>query len=155
MRQSEFSGSGSSDQVYERFRGISILVVDDNRDVRETLRDIFQAYSAEVTVAGCAQQGREVILFQPPDLLVSDIRMPDEDGLQFIASVRQLVGNRHLPAVAVSGNVSDADRRRALAAGFDVFVPKPFDLADILGAVEVLLPRILARRAPSAQRRCR
>ncbi|HWE26571.1 MAG TPA: response regulator [Polyangia bacterium] len=157
MRQSAYSAFAPRNQLHrpthDVLRGIRVLIVDDDEDVRDTLCDVLGGHGAIVAVAGSAQAAREAIVPQPPDLLVSDIAMPREDGLALIASIRGIAGLDDLPAIAVSANVSAIDRQRALAAGFDRFVAKPFDLADILGAVTELLPATIARARmpPSAQ----
>ncbi|TMA50320.1 MAG: response regulator [Deltaproteobacteria bacterium] len=73
----------------------------------------------------------------PPDVLVADLAMPGEDGYELIRQVRMFerAGGRRMPAIAVTALASAEDRRRALAAGFDVHLAKPTEPSDIVAAV--------------------
>ena len=128
----------SSRQVFGRV----ILVIDDDADAREVLRDVLTFHGAEVIEAASAREARLALTRERPDLILSDIMMPDEDGLQLIASVRRAEDGRRppIPAAAISANASAANQARALAAGFQLFIPKPYELADILLAVNRLAP---------------
>ncbi|MEO5987367.1 MAG: PAS domain S-box protein [Candidatus Eisenbacteria bacterium] len=112
-----------------RLIGARILVVDDEPDSRELLRHVLETCGAEVQVADSAGKGLEVVLEWRPDLIVSDIGMPGEDGYTFIRRVReweQAVGAR-IPAVALTAYARSEDRMRALKAGFQVHVSKPIE----------------------------
>jgi|KBSMisStaDraftv2_1062788.scaffolds.fasta_scaffold02190_8 signal transduction histidine kinase len=108
--------------------GVRIVVVDDDRDTREILSTILtaagaQAYEAS-TVAEALRLSRDVM----PEVVVSDIAMPDQDGYTLLRALRTEFG-RSVPriAIALTAQATDADRERALAGGFDRHVAKPFD----------------------------
>ncbi len=122
-------------------RGIRILVVDDDRDAREVLQDILAYQGAEVIIAASAAEGRAAIARQRPEIILSDISMPEEDGLAFIAGVRRLEGG-HIPAVAISASTSYRDRLRALDAGFEAFIAKPYELAELKLVIAHLVPAL-------------
>jgi CheY-like chemotaxis protein len=106
-----------------------VLVVDDEPDARDLLRQILESCGAEVRDAGSARQGLDLLATWIPDVIVSDIGMPGEDGYAFIRRVRELdAGNgARIPAIALSAYARSEDRVRALKAGYQMHVPKPVD----------------------------
>jgi signal transduction histidine kinase len=120
--------------------GVRVLVVDDDPEAAELMKHVLQSGGATVVTAGSAAAGYEILVAQHPDVLVSDIGMPDEDGLAFIRRVRSLPSAR-IPAVAVTAYASAEDRTRALVAGFDRHVTKPIEPGEIVGLVETLAPK--------------
>jgi CheY-like chemotaxis protein len=118
-------------------RGLSILVVDDDPDAREMLEHALGSWGADVRVVGSAGQARSALATQTPDVIVSDIGMPDEDGYSLLRSVRALASfvKCSIPAVALTAFSSPAARDRAMSSGFDVYLVKPIQpwiLAQIL-----------------------
>ncbi|MCK6545768.1 ATP-binding protein [Myxococcota bacterium] len=118
----------------ETLDGVRVLVVDDEPDARELLETIFSAANAVVTTAGSVREALVVIHSSPPDLLVSDVGMPTEDGYSLIREVRSLPPEEGgaTPAIALTAFVREEDRRRAFSAGFQVHVPKPVDADELL-----------------------
>ena len=122
-------------------RDVRVLVVDDDPDACELLTVTLERWGAVVIVARSAREGFSLCKAARPDVLVSDISMPDEDGYSLIRRVRRLQGSvRHVPAIALSALVSDEHRAEALTAGFDVHRSKPVqipqlirDIADLAG----------------------
>jgi len=116
--------------------GLRVLVVDDESDAREILSTMFQQCGAQVSTAASSSQALEVLTKWRPDVLVSDIGMPDEDGYSLISKVRDLAPDRggRTPAVALTGYSSAEDRLRLLSAGYQIHITKPFEL-DALAAV--------------------
>jgi len=91
------------------------------------------------TVCASAAEAIEALQRWKPDVLVSDIGMPGEDGYKLISKVRALSAeNGEIPAVALTGYASVEDRNRALAAGYKMFIPKPVELVDLAEAVASL-----------------
>jgi PAS domain S-box-containing protein len=130
--------------------GIEILLVDDEADARELLTLILQRAGARVIPASSVREAIDRIKKKKPDLLVSDIEMPGEDGYSLIRRVRAQEAERGeggLSAVALTAYAGRADRRRALMAGFQKHVPKPVDPAALVAAVAGLigLPRKVHR----------
>ena len=119
-------------------QGIRIVVVDDDDDARDLLVTVLTQRSAHVYEAECAADAFELLAREQPDVLISDIAMPEEDGYSLIKRVRQLAADAggKTPAVAVTAYAGSADRARAIAAGFDVHFSKPI---DIDGLVDKLL----------------
>lgn len=104
-------------------RGLRILIVDDDQDILDAVAAMLAEMGAEIWKASSASNARAVLRTFLPDLLVSDIAMPDEDGLSLIRAIRAQ-GNR-MPAVALTGLASPADCDIALRAGFDAHLAKP------------------------------
>jgi signal transduction histidine kinase/CheY-like chemotaxis protein len=117
--------------------GLRVLLVDDDQDTLNMLAEILTGNRAAVQLASSAAEALEVLEWYKPDLLVSDLAMPDEDGYSLIAKVRALEANngQQIPAVALTAYVRVEDRTRALAAGFNMFVPKPIEPVELLTAI--------------------
>jgi PAS domain S-box-containing protein len=146
--------SGSDDRVPA---GLTVLIVDDEEDAREALRLILQQNGMLVTTAASARQAFELVERQQPDVLVSDIAMPGEDGLSLIRRVRQLPFDRggQILAIALSAYAAAEDRRKALLAGFQRHIPKPVDPAHLLAAIAAMVRNDEPRdMEPSAPRGC-
>jgi CheY-like chemotaxis protein len=122
---------------------VRVLVVDDEADTRELLGVILQHYGAEVRAAASVRQTLEVLQEWKPDVLVSDIGMPEEDGYSLIRQLRALEGERgeRLPASALTAYAREEERRRALEAGFQTHIPKPVEPALLADAVAALAGR--------------
>ncbi|WP_257460263.1 hybrid sensor histidine kinase/response regulator [Archangium lipolyticum] len=127
--------------------GVRVLVVEDELDTRELLRVLLEERKAEVTVATCVAEAFESLVRSPPDLIVSDIGMPGEDGYALIRRVRALPPERggQVPAAALTAFTRLEDRTRALAAGFQVHVPKPVDPAELVMSLANLVNRFARR----------
>jgi PAS domain S-box-containing protein len=113
--------------------GIRILVVDDEPDAREMLRAVFERSGADVITASSARDALEVLPAVKPNVLVSDIGMPDEDGYALIRKIRALPPEEggNIPAIALTGYVRVEERMRALEAGYQMFVPKPVEASEL------------------------
>ncbi len=117
--------------------GVRILVVDDDPDARELLRTVLSQRAANVVDAESAEEALQLLVRDRPDVLISDIAMPEQDGYMLIGRVRALAedaGGR-TPAVAVTAYAGTADRTRALGAGFDAHFAKPIDIDVLVGAI--------------------
>jgi hypothetical protein len=123
----------TKDHEYQSLAGLRVLLVDDEPDSNEAVRELLSSCGAEVQVAASASQAREVLRRWNADLLVCDIGMPGEDGYAFIANLRERNGDvGKMPAVALTAYASRADKIRLLAAGFQAHVPKPLDPAELV-----------------------
>lgn len=122
---------------------IRVLVVEDDADARELIGEILQRCGASVTVASSALEGFEAFKRQTPDVLVSDIEMPDEDGYTFIRRIRALSSEagRDVPAAALTAYASPADRMKVLGAGFNMHLAKPVQPAELAIVVASLAGR--------------
>ena len=126
--------------------GIRVLVVDDDPDALELMRTMFVSHGAIVDAAATAGQAIQILDRAVPDVLVSDIGMPFEDGYALIKRVRTRAPAQGglVPAVALTAYASQNDRLAALAAGYQAHVSKPYEPADV-----VMLVERLSRGAPS------
>jgi len=125
--------------------GLRILVVDDEADARDLLAIRLQQYGADVITAASVDAAMEILAQQGsrPDLIVSDIAMPGEDGYSLIRRVRALgpeAGGR-IPAIALTAYSRTKDRVHALAAGFQMHVPKPVNASELAHAITSIIGR--------------
>ncbi len=117
--------------------GFHVLVVDDEADARTLLRRILEKCRATVTVAASAPEGLAAVRRVRPDMVLSDVGMPGEDGYALLTQVRELPDDEggDTPAVALTAFARPEDRRRALMAGFQMHLPKPVEPAELLAVV--------------------
>jgi len=122
--------------------GLRILVVDDDDDSRHTIAMVLRQLGAAVIEAGSAEEARDLLQSAPadskPDVLVSDIAMPGEDGCALMRDVRRRISPAKLPALALSALAREEDRARALAAGFQAHLPKPVTPHQLRVAIAAL-----------------
>jgi CheY-like chemotaxis protein len=121
-----------------------LLVVEDDPDARELLQAVLEQRGATVVSADGVAQAFELLAGTRPHVIVSDIAMPDEDGIAFILRLRSRAeedGGR-TPAIAVSAYVGSSDRSRALAAGFDRYLHKPVDFEELVTAIRGLVRQV-------------
>jgi signal transduction histidine kinase len=123
--------------------GLRIVVADDQDDSRDLIEFLLTQQGAVVTGAASAAEAFAAVKEHPPDVLLSDIEMPDENGYALIARVRALTAEEGgaVPAAAMTAHGSREDRDRALAAGFQRHLPKPFQPADLFALVGDLAGR--------------
>jgi signal transduction histidine kinase/ActR/RegA family two-component response regulator len=122
---------------------LRVLVVDDEADARELVATMLGAAGAEVVTAGSAAEAMEALSIFAPDVLVSDIGMPGEDGYAMIRKVRALGGKLgRIPALALTAYASPEDARRAVVAGFQTHLCKPAEPSVLTAVVASLGGRI-------------
>ena len=122
-------------------KGLRVLVVDDEADARELMRIVLRSSGAEVMAAASAEEAFEQVEQWHPDILVSDIGLPGDDGYALIQKLRTLEAERgwSIPALAVTAYARAEDRTRALSSGFQMHVAKPLEPADLVAAITSLL----------------
>lgn len=127
----------------QTFPGVKILLVDDDVDSLEMLQFALNATSNTIETAGSVAEAMEKLEWFEPDVLVSDVGLPGEDGCSLIKKVRDLDAKtgRRTSAIALTAYTRVEDRSRALASGFNMFVPKPVELDELLAAVANLVER--------------
>jgi signal transduction histidine kinase/DNA-binding response OmpR family regulator len=126
--------------------GLRILIVDDEADTRDLVQEVLARQGAEVRVSGSAAEALRTLAAWNPDLLISDVGMPVEDGYELIKQVRRFDAEHHghIPAVALTAYVGAEDHRRALAAGFQTHLAKPIVPKALIDTVA----RIVGRATP-------
>jgi hypothetical protein len=137
----------SSEQEYLRFecpaalKGLRVLIVDDASDSLELIKTVLHECGAETVTANSAAEGLEIVTSNPPDILISDIQMPDEDGYSLIRKIRSLPSReaQEILAIAVTAHANSEDRARALAAGFQIHIRKPVDPSELVEAISQLV----------------
>ncbi len=124
----------------------TILVVDDD----DRLRTLLSRYLAEngfrVTTAACAAEAREKLRFLQPELMVLDVMMPGESGLEFLESLRR--DNAEVPVLLLTARGAPEDRIAGFEAGADDYLPKPFDPKELLLRIRARLRRLAPVPAP-------
>ncbi len=122
---------------------IRIMIVDDEAETRDLLKIMLASHGADVTVCVSAADALNRIEEWKPQVMVSDIGMPELDGYSFIRKVRDLDSEvRHVPAIALTAYARAEDRMRALAAGFQMHVPKPVEASELVMVINSLVRRI-------------
>ena len=122
---------------------LRILVIDYEQDTRELVAAVLTTFGAEVVSVSSATEALDQMERQRFDLLISDIGMPEMNGYDLIGRIRQL-GEEHdgrTPAVALTAYAGIDDRKRALAAGYEMHIPKPFIVAELISAAIFLTER--------------
>ena len=125
-----------SPQVRNRLNAVRVLVVEDDDDTRELVRTTLENAGASVEVVASATDARREMLADAPDVLISDIRMPEEDGYSLIRSLR--TAGVITPAIALTAYVRQEDADEAREAGFQIHLPKPIDAGRLIDAVATL-----------------
>ncbi|MBV8882680.1 MAG: response regulator [Chroococcidiopsidaceae cyanobacterium CP_BM_RX_35] len=121
-----------------------ILVVDDDVDTREFLAFLLEQHGAQVTATASAKEALAAISQAQPDLVLSDLGMPDCDGYAFIRQLRSLPAQEggEIPAIALTAYAAEATRQQVIAAGFQRYVTKPADPIKLLTAIAKLLTNL-------------
>ena len=115
------------------------MIVEDQPDTLEMLATHFQTRGYETLPCSSAAEAIQLADREPFDILISDIAMPDMDGMQLISILRQKKGLEGIPAIALTGYASEKDAETAIAAGFNTHLAKPIEPARLSAAVERLL----------------
>jgi len=117
--------------------GLNVLLVDDDSDTLTLMATALTKRQANVTAVSSAGEAIQAITQKRPDVLVSDIAMPDEDGYGLIEKIRLLENGetQNIPAVAITAYAKDEDRERALSSGFQIYLAKPVELTELISVV--------------------
>lgn len=118
---------------------VRILIVEDEPDTLEMLDASFRSRGFETIACGSAAEALDCVGRQQFDILISDIAMPEVDGLQLIRDLRGRPGLATVPAIALTGYASQTDAKAAISAGFDLHLSKPIDPSDLVAAVNNLI----------------
>ncbi len=142
----------TAELTYLDLSGVDVLVVDDDRDARELMARILTDCHASVRTAAGAREGFAAFQAARPDILISDLGMPEVDGFELLGWVRAL-GRDHggnVPAIALTAFARSEDRLRALEAGFSAHISKPVEPSELIAAVAGIVgpasPMLLTNR---------
>lgn len=117
--------------------GVNVLLVDDDSDTLKLMTTALTRRHATVTAVSSAGEAIKAIRQRRPDVLVSDIAMPDEDGYGLIEKIRSLEEGEsdNIPAVAITAYAKEEDREKALSSGFQIYLAKPVELTELISVV--------------------
>jgi signal transduction histidine kinase len=120
--------------------GVNVLVIDDELDARELIKRILTNCHANVFTAASAGEGLQCLKATLPDVIISDVGMPEKNGYQFIQEVRNLPEKKGaaIPAIALTAFARPEDRTRAMEAGFQVHLTKPVDALELVNTIRDL-----------------
>jgi signal transduction histidine kinase/ActR/RegA family two-component response regulator len=118
--------------------GLDVLVIEDSPDTLSMLKLWLGSFGCTVRLASESSQGIRLAREQAPDLIISDIGMPDIDGYELIQKLRRTAGLERVPAIALTGYAREEDRNLALAAGYDAHIAKPADMRRLLYLIKKL-----------------
>jgi CheY-like chemotaxis protein len=131
----------SEDVHPERLAGICALVVEDQSDSREFIETLLTRCHVRVVAVESVRQALDALDHHPIDVIISDVGLPEEDGLTLLNRVRARPPDKRgrVPAVALSACAGPTDRERAFEAGYQTFLAKPVEPSDVLAAVAALV----------------
>ncbi|WGV27492.1 ATP-binding response regulator [Halotia branconii] len=142
MRVAQANNEFSQKQVESdlSLQGVKAIVVDDDIDARELMTFVLEQQGAKVKSAGNVQEALSLLNQFQPDVLISDIGMPDEDGYTFLQTIRSLPNYQlcNIPAVALTAYAREEDRQRALEVGYQTHLVKPFDPSEVITIIHQL-----------------
>lgn len=135
LTRDSFEGDNSA------LSGVKVLVIDDELDARELIKKILTHYQATVTTAGTAAQGLMLLQTDKPDVIISDIGMPEKNGYQFIRDVRNLSGENggEIPAIALTAFARPEDKISAIKGGYQGHLTKPVEPRELIAAIKELV----------------
>jgi signal transduction histidine kinase/CheY-like chemotaxis protein len=134
------AGDGLASVLLGRLERVKVLLVDDEPNANEAVQALLDSCGAEVRVAGSAAQALQVLDVWRPDVLISDIAMPEEDGYVLIKKIRARSARKSgdIPAAALTAYAKIEDRVSILAAGFQMYLSKPADPSELIAVVASL-----------------
>ena len=136
--EEENSSESVADEREIQDLGLRVLVIEDSLDTLNMLSLWLSTFGCEVLLAAEATEGVRVATEQQPDLIISDIGMPDVDGYELMRVLRQTQGLERVPAIALTGYARDEDRELALAAGYNAHISKPANMGRLLYLIRKL-----------------
>lgn len=119
--------------------GIQVLLVEDEIEIAALFTFVLREAGAEIISAFEASQALVALKYKQPDILVSNLRLPDQDGIWLIHQVRSRLSSQQLPAIAVTSYMREFAEDRALKNGFQKFIAKPIDPDELISSIAQLL----------------
>ena len=130
------SKNGKDDPDLQR----RILIVEDNSDMRDFLRRVLARHGYAHLEAADGVEGMEIARRDHPDLILMDMSLPELDGFEATRRLKADETTQHVPIIAVTAHARPVDERRALEAGCDAYLSKPYSLREFLNVVQEFLP---------------
>ena len=118
--------------------GKKILVVDDQEDIRNLLTASLETCGHEIRLASDGAEAWEALQNQKPDLLITDINMPNLSGLELLRKIREHPDLKDLPVIMLTGQDSDAEILSGLSRGADHYITKPFTIKSVLNGIQMV-----------------
>ena len=131
----DYSSESVADEREIQDLQLRVLLIDDSLDTLNMLSLWLSTFGCEVLIATEATEGVKVATEQHPNLIISDIGMPDVDGYELMRLLRRTPGLEQVPAIALTGYAREEDRDLALAAGYDAHIPKPANMEGLLDLI--------------------
>src|SRR5215207_10282851 len=119
----------------------SILVIEDNKDIRENTAEILDLAGYKTFTAENGKKGVDIAIREKPDVIVCDIMMPELDGYGVLHLVRKNVETQNIPFIFLTAKSERGDFRKGMEMGADDYVTKPFEDIELLNAIEVRLKK--------------
>lgn len=129
------NGHKQSENFNHQLKGIRILIVDDDADTCEMLIYVLSHWGAETQASASVAEALNAVNEWQPDVLLTDINMPGEDGYALISKLRTTVNGANIPVVALTAMARPEDGERALSAGFQLHIAKPIDIDELAGSI--------------------
>jgi len=131
----------------------SILVIDDNKDIRENTAEILDLAGYKTFTAENGKKGVDLALREKPDVIVCDIMMPELDGYGVLHLLKKNTDTQDIPFVFLTAKTERSDFRKGMEMGADDYITKPFDDIELLNAIEVRLKKaeVMSNKYPSSQ----
>lgn len=136
--EEEDSSESVADEREIHDLGLRVLVIEDSLDTLNMLKLWLSTFGCEVLIAAEAIEGVRLATEQPPDLIISDIGMPEVDGYELMRTLRKTPGVEQVPAIALTGYAREEDRELAIAAGYNAHISKPANMARLLYLIKKL-----------------
>lgn len=146
MAAQQEAPSAPTPKTSRSLAGISVLMVDDEADARELVKRLLEECGAEVILADSAESAVQALELHEPDVILSDIGMPKNDGYALMRRIRR--AGLRVPAVAITAFARSEDRTRALQAGYQTHLTKPFEPPELIAAVAALAHKTQFPREP-------
>jgi signal transduction histidine kinase/ActR/RegA family two-component response regulator len=134
-------GGTADSGIHQYIRKLTILLVEDDHSTREATCRVLEMHGAQVQAVATAAAALDSYASQPPELIISDIGLPGEDGFALIQQIRSIEQDRglpHVPAIALTAFARAGDKQHALDAGFDEHMPKPVDIDSLVALIQRL-----------------
>ncbi|VEP18647.1 Histidine kinase [Hyella patelloides LEGE 07179] len=121
--------------------GLRVLIVDDDVDSLDLLTLVLEQDGAKVTAVESAKAARSAFNESTPDLIISDIGMPEVDGYTLINQIRALPQGKNIPAIALTAYAGEVDKQRSIDAGYQQHIPKPINLTELISVVTIIMQK--------------